>query len=396
MDRIGSIFLNGNVQSERDLFVLLRDYFTNPTHLDEKVRNDNMMLLGTATWKKGELNTRHVENAASSQAITDKFDNLRAYTNFQTFELKEPKLYSIYHKKQLNIISTKQRYLLQNQINVKMIFQLLKEIKADYPEINLWDVAKIEDVIAEKVAIEDLNSKNDDQIKHILKTPATVEKCNHVRKLLLQIMKSDEEVFAKVIKIEKSYLENTDITTNKLYMDQRESMVEKINKAACIVFFGGHTYVINNRMRFYQLAEPLEEALNKGTNIFGISAGSIFLMDKFHMNFDIGVPGGFLRAEDYGIGLVHHIVVFPHANEYDYFTDAKPDYLSFVAIRNKPNVPVGISMNTILKYNESEDKHTFKSIGSDPAYVFNLRGERLDIKRGEQFSFEKGNLMVEK
>ncbi|MCK5684199.1 hypothetical protein KAJ27_08755, partial [bacterium] len=64
--------------------------------------------------------------------------------------------------------------------------------------------------------------------------------------------------------------------------------------------------------------------------------------------------------------------------------------------RNKPSVPVGISMNTILKYNETENKHTFQSIGSDPAYVFNLRGERIDIRRGEQFSFEKGNLKVEK
>ncbi|MCK5686775.1 Type 1 glutamine amidotransferase-like domain-containing protein, partial [bacterium] len=332
MDRIGSIFLNGNVQNERDLFVLLRDYFINPTHIDEEIRENNMMLLGTATWKKGELNTHHIEDYAINQAITNKFDNLKAYTNFQIFEEKEPKLYEKYHEKQIKIIETKKKYFVSNQVNVRTIFKLLKEVKQNHPQVNLWDVVKIKDVLNESVSIQDLKSKNEDQIKHILTCPETIEKCNFARKLLIEIMDSDEEVFEKVIEIEKSYLENPEITENSLYLEQRQEMVEKIEKSASIVFFGGHTYVINNRMRFYQLGEPLEMALNNGTNIFGISAGSIFLMDKFHMNFDIGFPGGFLRAEDYGVGVVHHIVVFPHANEYDYFTEPKPDYLSFLAI----------------------------------------------------------------
>ncbi len=199
----------------------------------------------------------------------------------------------------------------------------------------------------------------------------------------------DKDIYKECKKIESRFFEDSGILNCELYHEQRNMLIERIISSASIFLFGGRVYVLNNRLRFYQLSDIFKEALNQGSNMFGISAGSIVMTENFALNFEEQFKGGFIRAEDFGMGLTNKFWVFPHANDYRYITQADASKLSLFAIRHFPDVCVGLSCNSILrcqkyKNKEGEEFEKFTSSGHDPVLVFGARGRTQELDKGDQ------------
>jgi hypothetical protein len=128
------------------------------------------------------------------------------------------------------------------------------------------------------------------------------------------------------------------------------------------------------------------------------------MTDNFALNFEEQFSGGFLRAEDFGMGLLKNFWVFPHANDYEYITRADSSRLSLFAIRHFPDICIGLSCNSILRcerFKEADgheyDKYT--SVGYDPVLVFGVRGKVGELNRGDQIitkgtKFYEGDSMI--
>jgi peptidase E len=415
----GWIFLNGNVSKEEDLVRMCRDQISKPQHFVPSINDSKKVLLVTAAFQKGhEHHDRHLIEMFERLSIDAKWDNdfprniqnLSVWSMFNTFKERESWLWKKYHEKQDRIKAIKQDYLLKNSSYVESAHQTSKDLGRTYPGLTMFDYYNIEkfkdnpDLFTTNLDPEKAQRKLAD-LKSLMGSPLDLDLCKELKATIDHLVFKDDEIFALTQFIEDYFLEKSGISESALYREQRKDLEDRITGSATIFIFGGRTYVLVNRLRFYRLAEYFKMALSMGANIYGISAGTICQMDRFYLNLERFTPGGYLRAADRGMGLVEGLYVTPHAEDYAYIREAHPDALSFFSLRQKNGVVVGLSEKSILLYERYKDPldgkvhRRFTSIGEEPVLIFGERGVKHEMSRHSQIILEgtkffKGTNMV--
>ncbi len=408
MEKIrGDIFLNGNVANERDLVQMVSRHVLEPRTFRDDLNATRKTLLVTAAWKKGhEFNERHVIgyleeiglDAGWRGGYPTNIQNLGLYTAFERFIKAEPKLYAIYHEKQETIKALKLGYFVKNGDRLTRVFADFGEFRRLIPGLGFFDLfysiddEKDLDFFTRDLDLAALNAK----VKAIRDLHRNAKARGLARRIgedLNVMIEEDRALYAECRRIENQFFESSGIERSGLYLEQRAEMEGRILSSASIFIFGGRVYVLNNRLRFYRLAEVFERALAQGTNTYGVSAGSICQTDDFALNFEKQFKGGFLRAEDHGMGLVRGIWIFTHANDYRYIVRADESMLSMFAIRHFPQIVVGLSRNSILRVRKYRDdaKREFMryvSYGTDPVLVFGVRGRATKLAEGDEIVIE--------
>lgn len=399
----GDIFLNGNVSCENDLIRMVSRHVLDPRTFRDDLNETRKTLLVTAAWKKGhEFNERHVIGYLEAAGVPagwrggypTNIQNLGLYTAFERFIKAEPKRYAVYHDKQESIKDLKAQYLARNAGLLERLFAGLREFKRLVPGLGFFDLfysiddEKDLDFFTRDLDLPALNAKIK-AIRDLHRSPRALELARGICADLNDMIAKDRDLYAECRRIEAQFFTSSGIQGCSLYHEQREEMKARILSSASIFIFGGRVYVLNNRLRFYGLAEVFEAALAQGTNTYGVSAGSICQTDDFALNFEKQFRGGFLRAEDHGMGLVRDLWIFTHANDYRYIVRADESMLSLFAIRHFPQVVVGLSRNSILRVRRYRDDGKreymrYVSWGTDPVLVFGVRGRAARVNQGDE------------
>jgi len=404
----GWIFLNGNVSREEDLVSMCRQSIQEPFHFDPGINNSKKVLLVTAAFQKGhEHQDRHLIEMFERVSIDAKWENdfprniqnLSVWSMFNTFKERERWLHRKYTEKQDRIKAIKQDYLLKNSHYVESAHQTSKELARIYPNLTMFDLYHIDqfnedhDMFTTGLSKEQADTKLMD-LQSLYNSPLDRDLCKELKATIDHLVFKDEEIFEICQFIEDYYLEKSGISSSSLYHEQRKDLEERITSSATIFIFGGRTYVLVNRIRFYRLDEYFKKALARGTNVYGISAGTICQMDRFYLNLERFTPGGYLRAADRGMGLVEGLYVTPHAEDYAYIREAHPDALSFFSLRQKNGVMVGLSEKSVLlceRYKDPLDGQVYKrftSVGEEPVLIFGERGMKHEMKKHAQIILE--------
>ena len=405
----GWCFLNGNVSNEEDLIYMCKDTILNPCHSDENINKSKKVLLVTAAFQKGhEHHDRHIIRMFEKHSIDAKWEgafprniqNLSVYSMFNNFREKEFWLYQKYTEKQDRIKAIKRDYYEKNFNYVDEVYKYTGELIESYPELNLYDFyyfnkykkGELESFLS-NLSEEGKNRKLQ-ALENLNKSHGAISKCNVLRDTLDHIIYKDNELFSLCRHIELYYLGKSGVQNSSFYQEQREELKKRILSSATVFIFGGRVFVLVNRLRFYRLEEFFKEAIKRGTNIYGISAGAICQTDKFFLTFERHFPGGHSSASDFSMGLVKGLFVFPHAEDLNYIREANREKLTFFALRHRPGVSVGLTEKSILlceKYKDPFDGEVYRrftSVGEEPVLVFGEQGQRRDLYKYDQIILE--------
>lgn len=399
----GWVFQNGNIPQPRDLVRMFRQQILNPEHPDPETDAARRVVLVTAAFTSGhELHDRHLIrdfeeiglDAGWDNGYPTKVRNLAVWSAFKTWQSKEKWLYQRYTEKQDTILAIKRDYLEKNQGYVERVFRALGALAGRYPHLGLFELYNLEtwrkdpdEVLPQTPAAASI-SRN---LEKLSASAGDLGRATEIRRCLDHLIYKDSEVLAAIESVEGHFRAASGLESSELYLSQREELREAIRGAATLFLYGGRVFVLMNRLRFYGLDETLREAVGAGSNLFGISAGALIQSDYFFLAEPHGSPGGHLMAADQGLGLVHGLRVFPHADDYyKYIREASRNDLSFFALRHEGCVTVGLNQESVLKYEryrcDADDKvyRRYSSVGGQPVLVFGPRGMRYEMGPGDE------------
>jgi len=387
----GSILFNGNIKLETDFIHKFRERITSSHHLDSQVRDSKKVLLITAAWQKREFFEGHIKKQLYEIGIppvfgdndVDNVQNLAIYHDFNHFKAEMPDIYQFYHSKQQVIQRVKLFYreknsgligILRNQLtNLKKTFRNMSLARAlaydfeenakRYIELNQWEL-----------------------LYHYA--------CQDIQGTMKKIRENDAQMIQVCKEIDDYFFENAELAKNEFYLTMKKNLEQRILSANSIFIFGGNVAVLYNRLNFFKLRDTFLEALNRGTNFYTVSAGSLCLCDSLII-FDEKSnqweeqSGMYYDFElfDLGFGLVKKVQIFPHCKEYIHMKD--PDTVTYIAARFNKHLCVGMDQESFLlleTYEEAgKEYERFTSAGKeDGLYLFTDQGKIELTEYGEE------------
>lgn len=377
----GSIVFNGNIQLETDFIQAFHSQILSSQHQDPAVRASRKVLLVTAAWQKREFEEAHIKRALYQIGIQPQFEggfdqniqNLSIYHDFNFFKAKEPGLYWIYHSKQQVIQQVKLFYREKNAGLIRILQKQLAMLKQNFEGLSLAR-ALAYDVSLGQTRL------------HFLKPLELLYHyaCQDIQATMEKIRENDAQMLQVCHEIDDYFFTTSQVAQDPLYQAIKKQLEERILSANSIFIFGGHIAVLWNRLNFFKLKEAFEEALNRGTNFYTVSAGSLCLC-PYLVVFDDNSNAwtGSSRMYDYelfdqGFGLVTKVQLFPHCKDYIFMED--PDTIAYTAARFNHSVCVGLDQHSFLlmeTYREgAQEYERFVSVGQDEGlYVFKPSGE---------------------
>jgi len=400
----GWVFQNGNIPQPRDLVQMFRKQLLHPEHPDPEIDEERRVVLVTAAFTSGhELHDRHLIqdfediglDAGWKDGYPTKVRNLSVWSAFKHWQKKERWLYQRYTEKQDAVLAIKKDYLEKNQEYVDRIFARLGELSARYRFLGLYEVYHLpewredpEQVLPQTPEAAAAMNRN---LEALHKARKDKSRADEIRACLDHLIYKDSEVLAALESVEGHFQECSGIQESELYRTQKADLDAAIRGAATLFLYGGRVYVLMNRLRFYGLQDTIREAVDAGTNLFGISAGALIQSDHFFLAEAHGTPGGHLLAADAGLGLTPGLRIFPHADDYyKYIREASRNDLSFFALRHRECCTVGLNQESVLlheRYRCPWDETVYKrfsSVGPQPVLVFGPRGMRYEMGPGDE------------
>lgn len=405
----GWVFQNGNIPQARSLVQMYREQITNPCHPDPEIDAARRVVLVTAAFTSGhELHDRHLIrdfeeigiDAGWKDGYPTKIRNLAVWSAFKRWQKSEKWLYQRYTEKQDTILALKRDYLEKNQGYVERVFRALSEMAEAYRYLGLYEIYHLpewkKDPNSCLPQTQEAAAAVCRDLERLSGTRADSKRAAEIRACLDHLIYKDQEFLAAVEAVEGHFRTSSGLHTSELYLRQQSELEDAILKATTLFLYGGRVFVLMNRLRFYGLDLTLREAVRRGSNLFGISAGALIQTDYFYLAEERGTPGGHLMAADQGLGLMSDLRVFPHADDYyQYVREAHRDDLSFFALRHRGCVTVGLNQESVLLFERYrcpvDDKvyARYSSVGNQPVLVFGPRGVRYEMGPGDELLLPK-------
>lgn len=402
----GWLFLNGNIPYPRDLVSMFRHQILHPQHPDPQVDEERRVVLVTAAFESGhEFHDRHLISdfeeigldAGWRGGFPTKVRNLAVWSAFKRWKESEKWLYQRYTEKQDALLAIKRDYHTKMQTYVTAMLESLADLSGSYSELGLYEFCHLEDWRKDPAAVlpdDDTvqAEKINKQLEKLSKDRADSSKSIQLRHKMDHLVYKDSEVLAACKAIEDHFKHASGIEKSELYLAQKTELWHVMESAATIFMYGGRVYVLMNRLRFYDLDIALKQAVGGGSNVFGISAGSVIQTDEFALAIP-NASGGHQIAADQGTDLIRNLRVFPHAYDYyKYMREASRNDLSFSALRHPKSVTVGLNQESVLlkETYKMEDKEYQRvtSVGRQPVLVFGPRGVTYEMEPGDQLMLE--------
>jgi peptidase E len=386
----GIIVFNGNIRFEVDFISQFQKQILSSNHIDPVVSDSKKVLLITAAWQKREFQESHIKKALYEIGIRPRFSdgydqniqNLSIYHDFNKFKQEVPSLHDIYHTKQKVIQRVKYFYREKNSGLIAILQKQLTILKMTFRNITLHK-ALTYDAAAHADKISSVNQW--ELLYHYA--------CQDIQDTMKKLKENDKQMIKVCKEIDDYFFANSNVLENEYYKLLKKNLEERILSSNSIFIFGGHVAVLYNRLNFFKLKETFIEALNRGTNFYTISAGSLCLCDSIISFDDNSTEWANSKTMydfelfDLGFGLVKKVQIFPHCKEYIHMDD--PDTITYIAERFEQSMCVGLDEHSFLlleTYQENgREYERFTSVGRDEGlYIFNPSGKIHSTKYGEQ------------
>lgn len=388
----GRIVFNGNIQFETDFIRRFQAQILDSQHEEPSVRDTRKVLMITAAWQRQEFDEGHVRKALHQAGIEPRYEsgydanvqNLSIYHEFNRLKSKDPDLYEHYHAKQKVIQQVKRFYREKNSGLIRILKRQLRLLRETYPGISLARVLHYE-VHTGQQKLSDYNPWQ--LLYHYA--------CQDIQASLDKLREHDQQMLQICHEIDDAFFDATGVSQHPLYIQMRDEMRRRIASANSIFIFGGHIAVLANRLNFYRLKDSFREALERGTQFFTVSAGSmclcdytvVFDEDSREWTRDQGMPD--YELFDKGFGLVSKIQLFPHCKDYIDMDD--PDTIAYTAARFNRSLCVGLDQHSFLQletYREQgQEFERFSSVGRDEGvYLLRADGQVYETRRGEELA----------
>ena len=385
----GTIVFNGNIKFEIDFINKFQKRILSSNHIDPVVNDSKKVLLITAAWQKREFHESHIKKALYNIGIQPRFSgnfdqniqNLSIYHDFNSFKKEVPGIYNFYHSKQQIIQRVKSFYREKNSGLISILHKQLTILKKTFRNMTLHKALEYDTVSNS----EKLNSLNQFELLYHYS-------CQDIQGTMNTLQENDTLMRKVCREIHDYFFDNSNVMENPVYKIMKKNLEERILSSNSIFIFGGHVAVLYNRLNFYKLRDVFIEALNRGTNFYTVSAGSLSLCDNIVVFDDNSSVWGNSKMFDYelfdlGFGLVKKVQMFPHCNEYIHMDD--PDTITYTAERFKGRMCVGMDQESFLLMETYEENgreyERFTSIGKEEGlYIFNSDGKISETRYGEE------------
>jgi hypothetical protein len=389
----GHILFNGNIRIDEDFIYNFSELILKSNHVDESVRESKKSLLITAAWQGKEFNEGHLKDALHKIGIPSivrgGFDvnvqNSGIYHFFNEFREKHPEHYELYHEKQEVIVETSDFYRHKNSNFVRILREQTRQIQSRVRETSLSEILSYSVEANQKI----LSSLRPIELLFHFA-------CKDVQDTLKYIRSNDESMHSTCNQIEAYYRKRSRVDENPSYIKIRNEIRERILSSNSIFIFGGHMPVLLNRLKFFRLKDVFHEALNRGTNFYTVSAGSMVLVDKIIVFDDFSCDDSGDRVREFeffekGLGLIKSLTLFPHCMDRIQTDDA--DNLSYLANRFSSGPCVGLNQDSFMIFETVKNEvcgavHDIcTSIGrKDGVYVFDDSGNKTCKTYGESIT----------
>lgn len=377
----GRIVFNGNIQLEQDFIHSFQEALRDSQHQDPAVRHSRKTLLITAAWQKREHDEQHIRDALHGIGLA-QVENLSLYHAFNQLRAADPDLYQVYHTKQKVVQQVKLFYREKNSGLIRILQNQLRLLRETFPNISLAQVLAY-DVNTGQQALAEYNPWQ--LLYHYA--------CQDIQASIAKLREHDDRMLQVCHEIDDTFFASSGVLQHPLYHQIRAQLAERLLSANSIFIFGGHIAVLFNRLNFFQLKDVFVEALERGTNFYTVSAGSMSLCD-YLVVFDDS-SNEWTRSSrmydfelfDKGFGLVTKIQLFPHCKDYIAMED--PDTVAYTAARFNRSLCVGLDQRSFLQMetyqHEGREYERFASVGArEGLYLLHANGE-VEIKHtGEE------------
>ncbi|MGV3524893.1 MAG: Type 1 glutamine amidotransferase-like domain-containing protein [Candidatus Sericytochromatia bacterium] len=385
----GRIVFNGNIQLESDFIQAFQEALLDSQHADPQVRDSRNTLLITAAWQKRELDEQHIRHALYEIGLpihaadgSDNIPNLGIYHAFNRLRQADPELYRSYHTKQQVVQQVKRFYREKNSGLIRILQKQLALLRETFPQISLAQVLAYGVTDGQS----ELPRYNPWQLLYHYA-------CQDIQASIAKLREHDERMLQVCHEIDDTFFASSGVREHPIYLQMRAELAERLLAANSIFIFGGHIAVLFNRLNFFQLREVFVEALERGTNFYTVSAGSMSLCD-YLVVFD-DASNEWTRSSrmydfelfDKGFGLVTKIQLFPHCKDYIAMED--PDTVAYTAARFNRSLCVGLDQRSFLQLEtyrqDGKEYERFVSVGPhEGLYLFKTDGT-VEVKhRGEE------------
>ncbi|PKL75840.1 MAG: hypothetical protein CVV27_13280, partial [Candidatus Melainabacteria bacterium HGW-Melainabacteria-1] len=376
----GRIVFNGNIGQESEFISRFREQLLHSEHHDPAVRDSRKVLMITAAWQKREFKEGHIRQALHGIGIAPRYvdgydvnvQNLSIYHDFNTLRQADDGLYRLYHAKQQVILAFKRFYREKNSGLIRILQKQLALLRESFPGISLAQALSY-DVASGRQQLSQYNPWQ--MLYHYA--------CQDIQASMAKLRAHDERMLAICHELDAAFVENSGLRSHPLYQRLRQELMSRVLSANSIFIFGGHVAVLFNRLNFFDLKDSFLEALDRGTNFYTVSAGSLSLCD-YVVVFDEASSEWTQSSRMYdfelfdrGFGLVTKIQLFPHCKDYIAMED--PDTIAYTAARFSRSLCVGLDQHSFLLMetyqHQGREYERFTSVGQDEGlYLFRPNG----------------------
>ena len=359
----GRVLLNGNAESATRLATLARNVLQHPRHRDPQVRENGPLLVVTGAWGAGERNDGPVREAL--QRVVPRAHppiNLELYTFMRMFLARRPVVDALY-KEHLDVgMELAQSYNAENDATVGLLRDVLSRSQSRLEKVSLPGMLAMGD--------QPPPGPPTRPVDHLLR----VELASQLRRSILHLQLADDRHSVTLEDLWAHFHLAAGLEFDDLWLSLRRRLADRILGSSAVVLLGGSPFRLLEGLRFFQLAPVLAEALRRGTDFLGTSAGAMSLGRRVVVFHDKRQPRQEFSLLDTGMGLVHGLQVFPHVTDRVQTEDMAN--LAYLAARFRHRACVGLNAGSLLMLEAVAGSWFGTSLGDEDVVVFGHDGTK--------------------
>lgn len=380
----GWIGLNGNVRSEWDMVWFLKEVIDRPKHKWDYQNNSKKTLLVTAGFDgNSEYDDGHLRQHYNKVGVDwHNIDNLGVTTEYRNFIHGHEGYLAKNYKDFYGWMISRDDLNRPNADLLYRIHKFLGEVRYQFPAIELYDLyhacvdnleGKIE-TIWNHVDIHTKFQRVEQTLEFARKYP---DKKYTIKNLFDDLKRYDRWFFDTWRHETEKFFNDGGFYQKGHWNHIRNILSEKIRSAASIFMWGGSWINMLNALKFFRLDHVMHEAKANGTNYYGMSAGTIVMMDNIYDLGQRSSASGFIRPYMSGLGLIKGMTIYTHVQDFKFINENGVDEKSTIALRTD-DPAIGLTTNSIALV----DEDTIYSVGGDPVYCFEDRGWTYYLESG--------------
>src|SRR5262245_48383855 len=370
----GAILFNGNAETEAHLVHAAAPLLLSSRHVDPQVATGRTVLLVTAGWAENEHEEGHVKQALNGIGLRSSFDggfdralvNLSLGQEIRDLFRDAPLLADAWREHRRAVDMARAFYLEHNAHLITLFRRTLTHARQVDTSLTL----------ARLVAEDGRGHEGRPLVRDALG--------REIQQALRTLEANDDHLVDLLRETEQRAFDAAGVTYHPAWRAARERLESRILSANAVMLFGGRLDLLLDGLRFFQLREPMAEALRRGATFIAMSAGAMVLCERVIIYNDLAETPRDFQLYDRGLALCREFQLFPHCMERIQTDD--PDNLAYLARRFRHHVCVGLNQRSFLLLDLAGRRAVSAGL-DDGVYVFDPEGRKVCYREGQPIPF---------